>query len=128
MWKESVHILRICRANLECMKSQILFKFKAKIKNIMGLSGTQMGSFGQTTLYQKISCKCTFKEQLLRHHWRENILKVIIYQGNILRKVYMLPTPLHNCSGGGGEKGIGPIYTPPPGHMGKGEWRGGGSK
>jgi hypothetical protein len=45
MWKESAHILIKCRSNLDCMKSRILFKFKAKIINIMGLSGPQMGFF-----------------------------------------------------------------------------------
>ncbi len=38
----------------------------------------------------------------------------------------MLP-PLHNCSGGGGEKDEDPIYTPPPGPYGKGGVAGGGA-
>jgi hypothetical protein len=43
-------------------KFEYLGEFEAKIKNTLdGYSGALMGSFGQTSLKLKISCKCTFK-------------------------------------------------------------------
>ncbi len=43
------------------IKFEYIGKFKDKIGNTLGgYSGAQMGSFGQTGLKQKISCKCTF--------------------------------------------------------------------
>ncbi len=44
-------------------KFEYLGEFEAKIKNTLdGYSGALMGSFGQTSLKWKISCKCTFKQ------------------------------------------------------------------
>ncbi len=46
-------------------KFEHLGEFEAKIKNTLdGYSGALMGSFGQTSLKLKISCKCTFKGTL----------------------------------------------------------------
>jgi hypothetical protein len=68
-WNESVRKLRICTINLyvnweyaECMKSRIPWRIPNQIENILGrLSAAQMGSIGQTTLNQTITCKCTFR-------------------------------------------------------------------
>jgi hypothetical protein len=44
------------------LKFENLGEFEDKTENTLcGLSEAQMGSFRQTSLKQKISCKCTFK-------------------------------------------------------------------
>ncbi len=79
---ESVCIQRISRMNLfiyrekkirgmklyvyweyaKCTKMWIPWRIRYQNRNILGhLSGAQMGSFGQTTSNQNISCKSTFK-------------------------------------------------------------------
>ncbi len=52
-------------------KFEYLGEFEAKIENTLdAYSGAQMGSFGQTSLKWKISCKCTFKVlELFIYYW-----------------------------------------------------------
>jgi hypothetical protein len=46
-------------------KFKYLAEFEAKMENTLdAYSGAQMGSFGQTSLKCKISCKCTFKRSM----------------------------------------------------------------
>jgi hypothetical protein len=65
---ESARILRICRMTCICTdftrnarKVEYFGNYlNKKLKFSGNLSGALMGAFGQTTLNQKISCKCIF--------------------------------------------------------------------